>query len=389
MSYSRESLRNKLENNPYTFLHIINPDWEGGELSGTARYEAVRDAFGAFRAAGTFFQDPQPSFYLYEQVAQGKSFMGIIAGASVDDYRNGVIRKHEDTLSHREDMFREYLKVTDFNAEPVLLAYPDAPGLEELIAGKTAGRPEYEYYTTDQCLHRLWILDQPNEMEHIVQYFSRMEAVYIADGHHRSASSALLSEELHRKNGTTGEQPYDYFMAFLIPGSRIHIWDYNRLVKDLNGLSKEDFLKKLGESFEVVRLTAGNSPRPQGKHHLSLYLDGEWHSMTYHNENMDLTDPVADLDTHILTREVLDPILDIADLRSDDRVGFMDGRKGMEGLQAAVDSGRYVAAFALYPVSMEQLRHISDAGKIMPPKSTYIEPKLRSGLIVYPIEGRK
>jgi len=389
VSYDKASLCDKLENNPYTFLHIINPDWQGEELSGTDKYEAVRKAFDDFRAAGTFIQDSAPCIYLYEQIAHGESFMGLVVGAAVEDYRNGVIRKHEDTLSHRENMFKEYLKVTDFNAEPVLLTYPDALGIDELIAAKSEERPEYEYYTTDKHLHRLWVFEEARDLQHIQEYFSHMTALYIADGHHRSASSSLLADELHQELGTEGEQPFDYFMAFMIPESRMHIWDYNRLLRDLNGLSKEEFLEKLEGSFEVYRLSAGTDPRPRSKHHLSVYIGGEWFALTYHDESLDPTDPVADLDARILTVEVLRPILGIEDLRTSDRVDFLDGRKGMKGLEAAVDSGKYAAAFALYPVSTEQLKRISDADLTMPPKSTYIEPKLRSGLTVYPIEGKK
>lgn len=390
MTYTEPALKDKLENNPYTFLRVINPDWEGEKLHGIEKYEAVRDEFQRYVQQGYFVQDKEPSYYLYEQVAKGESFMGVIAGVSVDDYESGLIRKHEDTLSAREAMFKEYLKVTDFNAEPVLISYPDAPGLDLVIARHKLERPEYEFYTTDGHLHRLWMINEEADQQHIERYFARIPALYIADGHHRCASSALLAEETCQMNGSAREgQNCGYFMALLMPETKLHIWDFNRLVRDLNGHTPKSFLKALEERFELLRLPAGCDPRPRSKHDLSMYLDGEWYSLIYNGQNVDPNDPVADLDAQILTDEVLRPLLGIADLRSDDRVQFLDGRKGMIGLEASVDSGGYAVAFALHPVSMEQLKRISDAGRTMPPKSTYIEPKLRSGLTVYPIEGKK
>ncbi len=386
VSYTKESLRDKLENNPYTFLHIINPDWDSEELSGTEKFKAVKSAFESFREEGIFIEEKQPAFYLYEQVAHGEHFIGWIAGAAVSDYENGVIKKHEDTLSSRESMFKEYLEVTDFNAEPVLLAYPDQTGLDDLMDKYRVQRPEYEYYTTDKHLHRLWLVFDEMDIEKIQQYFENMSAVYIADGHHRSASSALLAEELAGRNANPSIES-QHFLAFFIPESRLHIWDYNRLVKDLNGLTAEAFIDALKVSFSVKRLAARENPKPQKKHDLALYLDGSWYQLTYDASSIDPTDPVSDLDVHILTQKVLAPILGIQDLRTDNRIDFMDGRKELEGLRAKVDSGAFKAAFALYPVSVNQLKRVSDAGKTMPPKSTYIEPKLRSGLTVYPING--
>ena len=387
VSYSKESLRDKLENNPYTFLHVINPDWDSEDLSGTEKFNAVKETFHKFENEGVFVQDEHAAFYLYEQVAHGEHFIGWIAGAAVLDYDSGVIKKHEDTISARESMFKEYLEVTDFNAEPVLLTYPDSPGLESLREGYMAQRPEYEYYTTDKHLHRLWVVNEASHIEEIQEHFEKISAVYIADGHHRSASSALLAKELRESQAEPSETS-QHFLAFFIPESRLHIWDFNRLVQDLNGLTASQFLAAMGESFEVERLTARQDPRPERKHDISLYVDGNWYRLRYDGSSADLQDPVSDLDAHILTKEVLAPILGIHDLKTDDRIQFLDGRKGMKGLQQKVDSGAFKAAFALFPVSMEQLKRISNAGKTMPPKSTYIEPKLRSGLTVYPINGK-
>ena len=389
MTYSEPALKDKLENNPYTFLRVINPDWEGEKLYGSEKFEAVRSEFHRFMEEGYFVQDEKPAYYLYEQVVRGRSFMGIIGGAAVDDYAKGMIRKHEDTLSAREAMFKEYLKVTDFNAEPVLLSYPDIPGLDVIVARHRMERPEYEFYTTDGHLHRLWAIDEEEDHHSIEAYFERIPALYIADGHHRCASSALLSEEIcshspeARENGTCR-----YFMALMMPESQLHIWDFNRLVRDLNGHSDESFRKAIEEHFQVSRIPQGTDPLPRSKHDFSMYLDGEWYNLIYDGQAVDPTDPVADLDAQILTEKVLTPLLGIEDLRSDERVSFLDGRKGVIGLEASVDSGGFAVAFALHPISMEQLKRISDAGRTMPPKSTYIEPKLRSGLTVYPIEGR-
>ncbi len=386
VSYTKESLCDKLENNPYTFLHIINPDWNSDELSGTDKFKAVKSAFESFRKEGVFIEEERPAFYLYEQVAHGEHFIGWVAGAAVSDYQNGVIKRHEDTLSSRESMFKEYLEVTDFNAEPVLLAYPDQPGLDDLMDKYRVQRPEYEYYTTDRHLHRLWLVFDESDIRTIEKHFEKISAVYIADGHHRSASSALLAQDIARKNPNPSLES-QHFLAFFIPESRLHIWDYNRLIKDLNGLTVEAFIDALKASFKVERLSARENPKPQKKHDLALYTDGHWYQLTYDTSVIDPSDPVSDLDVHILTQKVLAPILGIHDLRTDSRIDFMDGRKELEGLQAKVDSKAFKAAFALYPVSVDQLKRVSDAGKTMPPKSTYIEPKLRSGLTVYPING--
>lgn len=384
--YKSPELKLKLMENPYTFLHVINPDFTDGKKTkpgSPERLKKTKLAFEDFINQGYFLQDEQPGYYIYQQRKDGFSFVGIIARISIDDYYNGTIKIHEQTLTEREEKLKEYLEVCDFNAEPILFSFPNNPCIEETINNIIKQRAEYDFTTTDKIRHTLWPVLDAETCNLIQSEFAKINAVYIADGHHRSASSALLGKSKRDKNKNyTGEENFNYYMGIFFPENQLKIFDFNRVVKDLNGLSTEQFITKLSECFEVEK--KGNQIYKANKlHNFSMYLDGNWYSLnakkgSYHTDN-----PVGTLDVAILSNKVLSPILGIHDLKTDKRIGFVSGIKGMEELKAQVDLGKMKVAFGMYPVSMEQLKHIADTHNIMPPKSTWVEPKMRSGLVIY------
>ncbi len=381
ITYNHESLSDKLNNNPYTFLHVINPDHElEKDADRKDKYLAVRDKFEEFVNRGIFHQCDNDYYYIYQQIKNGHLFTGIVAGASIDDYYNGNIKKHEHTITAREEMFKDYLQATRINAEPVLLTYPDVPEIEEILVSHLSDRPEFDFTSTDEVRHRFWIIDNPNDIKTLSESFENVPNLYIADGHHRSASSALLG---HEERGDF-EKPTDYFLVYLLPESHMQIFDFNRLVKDLNGLSEMEFVEQIRQHFHVEEL-GDTLCIPQKLHNLSMYLNGCWYSLHCKEGSFDANDPVKSLDANILSENILAPILNITDLKTDNRVDFKGGLEGMEGLKTAVDSGKYKVAFGLYPVSIEHLKWVADTDNFMPPKSTWIEPKLRSGLVIYPM----
>lgn len=382
VSYNEAELEDKLKNNPFSFMHVINPR-EGRDLHpGKEKYQHVKDYFKRWCEEEIFFQDEQESFYLYSQVKDGNEYIGIIAAVSVADYLKGRIKKHENTLSAREEMFTDYLETTGFNAEPVLLIYQDDFRLNQLFARYIETRAEYEFTSTDKVYHRLWPISTPRDIEVIEEQFATQEALYIADGHHRSASSALLAQRLEAQGEMEGS--HHYFMAFLIGEEQMKIYDFNRLVKNDSGKSKSQILAELEQTFHIEPKHQ-ETFHPQKLHELGMYMAGEWFKLSPRMGSFNPSDAVGHLDAEILSRNILDPIFHIKDLKSDNRVDFAPGTYGLEYLEAAVNKGKFDLAFSLFPVSMEQIKQVSDQGKIMPPKSTYIEPKLRSGLIIYPI----
>lgn len=379
VSYTDDQLIDKLENNPFTFLHIIHPDQYATERKqGTEKYELVRDKYRDFTKEGIFQKDDSESIYLYQQHTHSHVFTGLIAAVSVHDYLEGRVMIHEQTLTQREEMFKEYLKVTGFNAEPVLLMYPENHDVNQVMGKVMDERPEFEFTTTDKVTHFLWKIEDATDLQTLTSAFSTMDKIYIADGHHRSASSALLSEELTNE-GKTG--PFDHFMAYLIPDSAIHIHGFHRLIKN-TGLSKDSFMKALEQSF-IVSEWGHSEYHPDRLHEMGMYIDGMWYTLTSKPGSFNPNDPIASLDAEILSRNVLQPILGISDLRNDPRVDFMPGDKGCDAIEKAVDSGKFEVGFALFAVTTDQLKSVADAKCIMPPKSTYIEPKLRSGLTIY------
>lgn len=382
LTYSDEELDDKLHNNPYTFLHVINPNGGRHLPPGKEKYRQVRQQFEAFQHEGVFMQDHKASYYLYRQVKEGNEYLGLIAAVSVEDYFSGKIRKHEKTLTERERMFTDYLEATGFNAEPVLLTYQDDLRLNRLFAKYIVKRAEYEFTSTDKVLHQLWQIDHKEDIDLITDVFKDQEALYIADGHHRCSSSSLLAKRLNKRDDLTGDN-HNYFMAFLIGEQQLKVYDFNRLVKGTLKKPEQQLLDEMSQEF-LIEVKSGIF-KPEKIHEMSMYLKGKWYKLVPKTGTFDPRDPVGHLDAEILSNQILKPILGIKNLKTDSRAGFLPGTEGMEGLQKLVDGGSYDVAFGLFPVTMEHIKQVADAKRTMPPKSTYIEPKLRSGLVIYEI----
>jgi len=382
--YTPAELGGQLNFNPYTFLHIINLGYKfQQEIDKTTRFELVKDRFHEFKEENILIQDDTPFFYIYKQYDDQQSFCGIIAATSTEDYKKGVIRIHEETIASRERLFKDYLKSVGFNSVPVLLTYPDSSIIKDVMSKYMNERPEYEFATHDRQIHNFWIVKDSIDIKTIQQEFNDMGSVYIADGHHRTASSYLLADELKSKNRNhTGNESYNYFMSYLIPESDLKIYEFNRLVKDLNGLTKEQFLIKLDTNFRIQNRGL-ELYRPSKKHHFSMYLDGDFYSLYLRKTIVDIKDSLTDLDAHLLYQTILGPILGIKDLRKDHRIAYVHGKNDIIHVKQKVDKGEYKVAFGMIPATIEQIKQIADDGLKMPPKSTYIEPKLRSGLTIY------
>jgi len=390
-TYSPAELSGKLKGNPYTFLHIIKPDYpiHGKGSDQDAEYlHLIKAHFDQFIEKEYLHADEAPALYVYQQFKNNQVYTGIIACASIDDYFNGVIKIHEQTLTEKETRFKEYLEVCDFNAEPVCISYPDNAEINKVLQQTILQRPEYDFSTRDEERHKLWLISDATQIKIVQDAFSKMPAVYIADGHHRSASSALLGKTKREQNPSyKGDEGYNYFMCVFFSEKQLHIYDFNRVVKDLNELSVESFIEKLAEKFEVKNMGT-STYTATNLHNMSMYLDGNWYSLTAKSGTYHSNDPVGSLDASILSEHILSPILGIKDLKTDKRVRFVSGIKGMEKLKSLVDEGKFKVAFGLYPVSMQQLKNIADNHCIMPPKTTWIEPKLRSGLVIYSLSDK-
>lgn len=384
-SYTADERDSRMDYNPYSFLHIVNPGYKYQKaISGEERYKLVRNRYLEFKEDEIFVQDVTPCYYVYKIVnREQESFCGIIAAASAEDYESDVIKKHEDTLLHRETAFKEYLHTVGFNAEPVLLTYPDQPVIAKIMEEAMQQRAEYEFTTTYRDTHYLWKIEEQTAIAELKKAFEAIPTMYIADGHHRSASSYLLAKELKEKNPNhQGTETYNYFMSYLIPESDLRIYEFNRLIKDLNGLSKEEFLIRLDEWFRIEN--RGLAPyKPSKAHHFSMYLDGEFYSLYLRKTVYEFNDALDELDAQILYKTVLQPILGIKDLRSDNRIEYSHGKNDIVYVKSCVDQGDFKVGFGLFPASVSQMKKIADQGLTMPPKSTYIVPKLRSGVTIY------
>jgi uncharacterized protein (DUF1015 family) len=377
VSYTALQLRSKLTENPFSFLHIIHPDMTATNLHKTVdlgeRFKQVRGKYDEFLAEGILKRDAKASLYIYRQIKAGHAFTGIIGAVSVDDYLNGKIKVHEKTIAKREETFVQYLDITKINAEPVLLMARDSKTIDDIIAEKTLERPEYDFTTTNKVHHQFWVLDDAASIGAISDAYAQQDAFYIADGHHRSSSSALLFEK-HKASIANESDPMRYCLAYILSEENVRIYEFNRIVKDLNGLSADEVIERLAISFEVTL-----SPSPVHPHHkgeMGLYLESKWYKLTLRQAS-----PV--LDVQLLTDLVLEPIFGISDLRKDKRISFMEGPKGLDALCQTVDKQGTGAAFTLFAPTVEDIKRIADAGQTMPPKSTWVEPKLRSGLVVY------
>ncbi|MGC8865975.1 MAG: DUF1015 domain-containing protein [Bacteroidales bacterium] len=385
-----EEARHEAEGNPYSLLHITKPEIDlpaGTDEHAPEVYEKAAENFRMFRENGWLKPDPSDYLYIYAQTMEGRTQYGIVGCAGVDDYLNGVIKKHELTRKDKEEDRMKHVRVTNANMEPVFFTYPAVKEIDEMVENivKTK-KPEYDFTAPDGFGHHFWVIDDRATIQRIVELFAKIPYTYVADGHHRTAAAALVGAEKRRNNPHhRGDEEYNFFMAVHFPDNQLRIIDYNRVVKDLNGLTPEEFLKKLENHFVVK--TQGTQPyKPSHLHQFSMYLGGRWYSMEARPGTYDDNDPIGVLDVTILSRLVLDEILGIKDLRTDKRIDFVGGIRGLGELQRRVDSGEMAVAFALYPVSMKQLIDIADSGNIMPPKTTWFEPKLRSGLVVHTLE---
>ena len=382
-----EEARQEAGDNEKSLYHIIKPeiDFPVGTSEYDPRvYEKAAENFQKFQNKGWLVQDDKEQYYIYSQTMNGKTQYGLVVGAYVEDYLNGTIKKHELTRRDKEEDRMKHVRVNNANIEPVFFAYPDNAVLNDLIMRYAATAPEYDFIApVDGFGHKLWVVSNDADIATITEEFRKMPSLYIADGHHRSAAAALIGAEKAKQNPNhRGDEEYNYFMAVCFQASQLTILDYNRVVKDLNGLSSEEFLARLSENFEVTDMGA-DTYKPAQLHEFSLYLDGHWYSLKAKPGTFNDSDPIGVLDVDISSRLILDDILGIKDLRSSQRIDFVGGLRGLGELKRRVDSGEMRAALALYPVSMQQIMDIADSGKIMPPKATWFEPKLRSGLIIH------
>jgi uncharacterized protein (DUF1015 family) len=381
-----DEARQEAKGNPWSFLNVVKPEItlppEMDHYS-MAVYEAGKNNFQKLIKEGVFVQDKEECLYIYELIMDGRSQNGIVACASVEDYTKGRIKKHELTRPDKENDRKNHVRISMMNAEPVFFAYPANKTLDNIVETIKQAKPVYAFTAEDNIQHRFWVVNNPEQIESIVTAFEKMPATYVADGHHRTAAAALVGNDLRKENpGHTGKESYNYFLAVHFPDNQLAILDYNRVVKDLNGNTPQSFLSGLSLSFELAK-KGKTAYRPSRLHEFGMYLQGEWYALTAKPGMYDDRDAIAVLDVTILSEKVLKPLLDIRDLRTDKRIDFVGGMRGLKELERRVDSGEMAVAFALYPVSMKQLIDIADSGEIMPPKTTWFEPKLRSGLVVH------
>ncbi|NNE32882.1 MAG: DUF1015 domain-containing protein [Winogradskyella sp.] len=384
-SYTVDERDSRMDYNPYSFLHIVNPGYKYDlEVTGEERYKLVKNRYEEFKEDGVFVTDDKPSLYVYKIVNRyGQEFSGIIAATSAEDYENDIIKKHEDTIAKREQTFKTYLQTVGFNAEPVLLTYPENDVISEIVKETQKEYAEFEFTMTYRDTHYLWKITNDETIRTIQAEFNKIPTVYIADGHHRSSSSFLLYKDEKKKNPNhCGTEPYNYFMSYLIPESDLVIQEFNRLIKDLNGLTKEEFLIQLDETYRIEN--RGQMPySPSKPHHFSMYLEGEFYSLYLRKTNYNFENALDKLDAQLLFKTILQPILGITDLRNDNRIEYVNGRHEMITIKSSVDSGKFRVGFGMCPATVEQMKQIADEGLKMPPKSTYILPKLRSGITIY------
>ena len=379
--------RAEAEGNEMSLYRIIRPEIDfpvGTDEHEPQVYDKAAENFALFRRNGWLVQDEEESYYVYAQTMNGKTQYGLVVGAYVDDYLNGVIKKHELTRRDKEEDRMKHVRVNNANIEPVFFAYPSNAEVNAIVAKYTATNPVYDFVAEhDGFGHQFWVISDKADIARITELFAQMPALYIADGHHRSAAAALVGAEKAKQNPNhRGDEEYNYFMAVCFPDDQLTIIDYNRVVKDLNGLTDEEFLAKLNINFEVEK-KGTEIYKPQALHNFSMYLSGNWYSLTAKPGTYDDHDPIGVLDVTISSNLILDEILDLRDLRSNKRIDFVGGIRGLGELARRVDSGEMRVALALYPVSMQQIIDIADSGNIMPPKTTWFEPKLRSGLVIH------
>ncbi len=384
-----EEARKEAEGNEMSLYHIIKPEIDfapGTDEHDPKVYDRAVENFHNFQRQGWLVEDDKEKYYIYAQTMDGRTQYGFVVAAWVNDYMEGRIKKHELTRRDKEEDRMKHVRINNANIEPVFFAFPDNEALEEIIRNVTAGEPEYDFVAPDGFGHTLWVIDDDAMIARISEEFDKIPNLYIADGHHRSAAAALVGAEKAKNNPNhKGDEEYNYFMAVAFPASHLKIIDYNRVVRDLNGLSEEEFLARLAENF-VVEEKGADIYTPAGLHNFALYMGGKWYSLTAKEGTYNDQDPIGVLDVTVSSDLILRDILGITDLRSDKRIDFVGGIRGLGELKRRVDSGEMKMALALYPVTMDQLINIADTGNIMPPKTTWFEPKLRSGLVIHKLD---
>ena len=385
--YSPAELASWLDFNPYSFLHVINPAYlHAQKITLDKRFKGVAHKYQDFKNDGVFIADDTAAFFLYEIQTKVQTFIGIVAGTSIEDYKNNVIKKHEDTLQYRVELFKDYLHQTGFNTEPVLITYPDNLEINSWISIKKKEQPIYHFSTTNKETHTLWKIETDKEIQWLQNQFEKIPELYIADGHHRSASAELLYDQ----DKNLGKENLNNFMSFLIAESNVKIYEYNRIIRDLNGHTKDDFIDLLSEHF-IIKSKEQELWKPQSKFEFGMYLDGNFYALFYkqgpnaseqakHNKKPSI---LENLDAQILYDKVLLPILGIEDLRNDERIEYIPGKQSIATIKELVDEGEFEVGFMLFPSDISEIKALADNNLIMPPKSTYIEPKFRSGLMVY------
>ncbi len=380
------SVEAKAEAGQKSLLHIIKPEIDFDPIideHDEAVYAKAVENYKSWKANGWLVKEGKECYYIYAQTMNGKRQYGLVACCHFEDYLEGRIKKHELTRADKEEDRMKHVRAQSANLEPVFFAYPERADMNAIVERIIADAPQYDFVSEDGVGHTLWLIDKDEDIKNITAIFEQIPALYVADGHHRTAAAARVGEERMKANPNhTGEEEYCYFLAVIFPDAQLNIIDYNRVVKDLNGLSKEEFLAAVEKDF-IVEKKGVEIYKPNALHNFGLYLDGEWYSMTAKEGTYDDSDPIGVLDVTVLSNLVLDKVLGIKDLRRDKRIDFVGGIRGLGELQKRVDSGEMKVAFALYPVSMQQLIDIADSGNIMPPKTTWFEPKLRSGVVIH------
>ncbi|MDR0507141.1 MAG: DUF1015 domain-containing protein [Dysgonamonadaceae bacterium] len=386
---SSEEAREEAKGNEKSLYHIIKPEIDfpvGKDEHSSDVYEKAVENFNLFQEKGWLIQDDKENYYVYAQTMNGRTQYGLVVASYVNDYMTGVIKKHELTRKDKEEDRMKHVRINNANIEPVFFAYPQNPELDAIVKNAVKEAPEYDFVSADSIGHHFWVIKDEAVIQKITEIFGNIPYLYIADGHHRSAAAALVGAEKAKQNPNhTGEEEYNYFMAVCFPDNQLKIMDYNRVVKDLNGLTAEQFLEKLSKNF-IVTDKGESIYHPEKLHYFSLYLNRRWYSLEAKQGTFNDSDPIGVLDVTISSNLILDEILGIKDLRTDKRIDFVGGLRGLEELKRRVDSGEMAMALALYPVSMKQLIDIADTGNIMPPKTTWFEPKLRSGLVIHKLQ---
>ena len=380
-----------VEDNPYSFLRIVKSEVdlpENTDLYDNAVYQKAADNLKAFRE-NWLIQDSEPSMYIYRQIMDGRSQTGLIAVQHIDDYLEGKVKIHELTREDKEKDRIKHIDVVNAHTGPVFYTYPADRLIDALIAQAIISEPDYDYVSSDNVQHTLWPIKNPEIISSLVDAFSRTENVYVADGHHRSKASAMVGKMRREANPNhTGNEEYNWYLAVFFPANQLKIIDYNRVIKDLNGLSADAFISRIENTYTVKKMCCQSSAKPTKQHEMGLYLNHNWYRLSL-KENMDvISDPVESMDSNLLTKHILTPILGIEDLRKDKRIDFVGGKRGLEELQRRVDSGEMAAAFALYPITIQQLIDVADSNALMPPKTTWFEPKLQSGLFIHSLEDK-